>query len=1087
MALSHPSPLDSQGTAVSTFQQTPYLTPSSQPLSASKDAKFTTPAAGGAYSGCTPSFHITPDSSETRLMPEAYQGALGDAHSHVFSQHLPSRNVANLSPLPAMSEFPEVHKKDTVSQTDPFLLVPRVNEEHQLLHNVLAGQVCPPESLQSHQEVPHHPLMKETRSLRKDIDDIVARKQALDSRLQSLIAHRAMQRELEATDFDEPRRRLSPLTKSKSLEDGELRRSKSKHRKYKSRSKSYEEEGNFGQIRRRNGSQESYLTMIHENQDEFPSLTMESLDNEDKITELQTDEAEMPGLGDSGLSSEINSINATIQELVRENQQLHKYLQGMTCESLLKVDQEKLALEARLQSLDKENQSLKISLGEEQELSQSKSKVFKEVKFSISEESIGQEESDGETKEARRNKIKDRSENDLISEALTGSAKHESAEHKSSVCGSEPLNSAREGGEETSQHSPHDTVSHLRAEIERLTKQNQQLVNIIEKERNVGNSQRDSPRILQSQSTNEEISMSSTGESLTDQNSMARQMEKLQQRIKKLMEEKEILEFKLSRESSERDFENTRLEARIQILNDQNQTLSQKLQDCGNLSKVKKTEISCQTDTLGLKSLTMPEHDIESGRLKETSSKKHYKIGTSGMGKNNTGQQTSSYPDKLMVTTSSKESPPASARSGLSSITSRRNEEYLEKGNGRHHTATAPEDSLSSRPHLKDISLNILGSDENISTDDDKISLIRTPREDTHNGNSLEASPVSVTENSILPSDVHRGGLPKRKGSGAAGVDSVSHSKEDVMSDGSKQSSQAQVEALVAQNKVIAASLNELKALSKTSENNREAAFLKIMEENVKVMQNIGERLASTGVPPSSTESDARLIKLSQENQELKTTLQQQHKRIETLINQNSSLEKKLHVAQREHKERRGETRSTLSSESSLQDDQTLNTVGTKDKKSRKLYKESPSDASVSSLSSESHRESKETPRISVTEKRQSLKLVNTDPGYSSVYGSQGGGSRSGSQSPHQAVSSRGQLEGSQHSDSSESSRRESPVMAQEKRRSSAVLDPETQRLIDSALKKEKENRMRLLEEAGGWMDIFKWMNGVCVLLVLLQ
>lgn len=1074
MALCRPSPMETPGTTGHTLQPFSYLPSLSQAHSPSKDAKatencegrsatFTTPAAGGTFSGYTPSFQINSDSIDARLMHDTHQGMTGATHSHASSHYFSTRDPDNLSPFPVVAELSKVHKKDIVCQTDPFLLVPRPSEECQPHHSGFSSQGYPLENFHGHQEPLHHPLMNETRSLRKDIDDIVARKQALDSRLQSLITHRAMQRELETTDFDEPRRRLTPLTKSKSLEDSELR-SKSKHRKYKSRSKSYEEEGQVSQARRRNGVQESYLSMINENQDEFPSLTMESVDNGDKITELQTDEADLPGLGDSGLSSEINSINATIQELVRENQQLHKFLQGMTSESLLKVDQEKLALEARLQSLDKENQSLKISLDEEQQLSHSKVKAPKGVKFSINEE--GNElESGIEIKEAIKSKVNDRSEPDSISEALTVSTKAENAAQKSSVSESELLSSAREGEEGAAQYSPHDTVSHLRAEIERLTSQNQQLVNIIEKERNVGSGQRDSPRMLKSQSTNEEVSVSSMGESLTDQSNMTREMEKLQQKIKKLVEEKEILEFKLGREASERDFESTRLEARIQILSDKNQMLTQKLQECGNLSRAKKTEISCQTDTLGLKSNgAMLEHDIESEQQAETCSEKQIKASTSVVSQINKAQQTYGSHDKL-TTTTSRVSPPVNAKITTSSVTARRTQENLEKSNGRHYTAASPEDS--SRPHLKDLPPSMFSSDENISTDDDKISLIRTPREDT-NSNSLEAPPVSVTEASIIPSDIHlTSDVLERKG---RGVESVSHSK-DSLSEGSKQRSQLQqLEVLVAQNKVIASSLSELKALSKTSESNREAAFIRIMEENVRVMQNIGEKLVSTELPPTSTEPDSRLTKLSHENHELKASLQQQQQRIETLINQNSSLEKKLHVLHREQKEgRRGEdVQSTSSSDSSHQDDDTLNTVDTKGKKSRKITKEDLSDASLGSLSSEEQRKSVEASRMSVTEMKQSLRPPQAQS-LSSVRKGQGEGSVSVSLSPDQTDSTKDQREGSQESDSSESGRRKSSDSSQEKRRrSSTVLDPETQRLIDAALKKDKENRRHLLEEAGG-------------------
>lgn len=942
-----------------------------------------------------------------------------------------------------------VHKKDTINQTDPLLLVPRMSEEHHSPHHSAMGyQGYQSESIQG-QETLHHPLMNETRSLRKEIDDIMARKQALDSRMQSLIAHRAMQRELESVQFDEPRKRLTPLTKSKSLEDGELRRSKSKHGKYKARSKSYEEDSH---LRRKSNSQEAYLSMINENQDEFPSLTMESIENDDKITELQTDEADIPGLGDSGLSSEINSINATIQELVRENQQLHKFLLGMTSESILKVDQEKLALEAKLQSLDKENQSLKISLDEDKDLDHGKAKALKGVTFCINETNEELRESAREAKEIGESKVKEREDQGHALEVVTSSPKMEDIAQENKDTGGELESTISEAAGRASQSSSHqeDTINSLKTEVDRLTKQNQQLVNIIEKERHVETSQRDSPRTQKSQNTVDEVSVSSMGESLTEHSSTMKELDKLQQKVNRLTEEKKMLEFKLSNEASERDFESTRLEARIQILSDLNQTLTQKLNDKSQVSKMSKVEMCCQTDTL----------DGEREREDDSSTKLNKTNVISVVDQTTTASRHISVShDKQVATSASKASLPYS-NVPLPSITAKKNEEYPDKSIGR--LVFPAEDALASRPHLKDLPLHMLSSDENISTDDDKMSLIRTPREDTQASQQSEVSPRSVTEPGDASCEVSG-----RKGSGTVSAESM-NSKES--SAHSKHSQVQQLEALVAQNKMIASSLSELKQLSKASESNRESSFIKIMEENVRVMQNIGEKLASAAQPATPVEPDARLTQLSLENQDLKSSIQQQQKRIEILINQNSSLEKKLHVAQCKGEEAQEDAgTSSCSDVSQAPEDEAPRVTESKVKKGGKLLKEIQGDAATDGLPNGKQKEDVEASRISVTERIQSTKLSSISQPLPLVPQDQ---SRSASLSPDQAGSSRSQQEDSyQHSGSSASSRRGSPDMRtstakEKKKRSSVVLDPETQRLLDASLRKEKETRTRLLQEA---------------------
>ncbi|XP_076045031.1 uncharacterized protein LOC143027584 [Oratosquilla oratoria] len=115
-------------------------------------------------------------------------------------------------------------------------------------------------------------------------------------------------------------------------------------------------------------TRDTYLSMVSEEQEEFPSLQLVSLENEEQISDLKNEEAELPGLGDSGLSSEINSLNATIQELVRENQQLHSFLHGMASESLAKVDQHKMELESKMNKLLQVNAELKMETEKENKL-----------------------------------------------------------------------------------------------------------------------------------------------------------------------------------------------------------------------------------------------------------------------------------------------------------------------------------------------------------------------------------------------------------------------------------------------------------------------------------------------------------------------------------------------------------------------------------------------------------------------------------------------------------------------------------------------------------------------------------------------
>ncbi|CAL4162709.1 unnamed protein product, partial [Meganyctiphanes norvegica] len=192
-------------------------------------------------------------------------------------------------------------------------------------------------NLENNVKYPHH-LIENAQSLRKDIDNIEERKKNLDDRIQMLIAQRAE----EASNH------------SNSQDDRSL---KTRIKKYKKRSRSIkdEEDQTVG-----SSFHDSYFSMISEDRNEFPSLQMQSLEHEDKISELRNDEADLPGLGDSGLSSEINSLNTTIQVLIKENQQLHSFLQTSAVEAKEKAENEKHDLENKVKFLMGENESLKL-------------------------------------------------------------------------------------------------------------------------------------------------------------------------------------------------------------------------------------------------------------------------------------------------------------------------------------------------------------------------------------------------------------------------------------------------------------------------------------------------------------------------------------------------------------------------------------------------------------------------------------------------------------------------------------------------------------------------------------------------------
>ncbi|KAK3875955.1 hypothetical protein Pcinc_019210 [Petrolisthes cinctipes] len=503
------------------------------------------------------------------------------------------------------------YRKDRIIQTDSLLLWPKMREGHNYSDqtNILHDQNIPSTSrwdTEQKQSTTHHPLMKETRSLRKDIDDIVLRKQALDLRLQSLIALRQKEKEVSMSESIKKK----PLGRSKSLEDVDHRKQKTGKKKYKTRSKSYEEKEQEEDMKRREAGGSihgTYLRVLSEDQgSEFPSLSMESSDNGSRITDLRNDEADLPGLGDSGLSSEINSINATIQELVKENQQLHKFLQGMTCESIIKVDQEKLVLEAQIQSLSLENQSLKTNLQGENDMGGAftgkKKATARGVIFSIKEGSLEHDLSIDENEDERRETAEKQKPESILKAVdirpeLAGSVEEQD------------LNKML-------RQAVVDADSECLLNTDHLTKENNRLNNnslqVIKNEKKEDINNGESKEKLNALKNTEETIISSKDSILSGNTEDTKEMTKLKEMIRKLSEENEILRCKWNEEACERDMESARLEARIHILSKQNKTLSERIDEEKTALKEGKSEMSCQTEHG-----TCVRGDIQHGILKD--------------------------------------------------------------------------------------------------------------------------------------------------------------------------------------------------------------------------------------------------------------------------------------------------------------------------------------------------------------------------------------------------------------------------------------------------------------------------------------
>ncbi|XP_063605108.1 interaptin-like [Penaeus indicus] len=501
------------------------------------------------------------------LSLENGSGALPQSYSYLREREseIPVNTSDDHMAAHSTSHYLRTPVRDSISQTDYAFSGANVYESYEPGNFAGAYQSEQSSRITSSpsQGSTSHPLTKETRSLRKDINDIVLRKQALDSRLQSLIAHRAVQKEMEWAQASKSKDKRQ-LARSQSLED-DSRRLKGKLKKYRSRSKSQEDEVD-PHSRMSSSVKDCYLSMISEDQDEFPSLQMGSLENEEKISELRNEEADLPGLGDSGLSSEINSINATIQELVRENQQLHEFLQGMTVESIAKVDQEKIELEAKIQSLNQENESLKIMMNgnieEETNTGAKKKHEGKAVSFLVSDDSVEK----------------------LLKEHEMESAHGQELGKKSPVLESEHV--ARElsniaDSSQRGQEAPVDSQEHsrrialLEAQVSELTRQNQSLVHKIREEKDGDASDKDVQSDYE-ETSSRILELKTQGAASV---SVTREIEKLQRKINKLLREKDDLNHKLNTEATERDYEHSRLEARIRILSEQNRVLSDKLDE----------------------------------------------------------------------------------------------------------------------------------------------------------------------------------------------------------------------------------------------------------------------------------------------------------------------------------------------------------------------------------------------------------------------------------------------------------------------------------------------------------------------------
>ncbi|XP_066968309.1 putative leucine-rich repeat-containing protein DDB_G0290503 [Macrobrachium rosenbergii] len=770
---------------------------------------------------------------------------------------------------------------------------------------------------QHHQEPFTHPLTKETRSLRKDIDDIVIRKQALDSRLQSLIAHRASQKEAECEQSAAKSIKSNHVSKSQSIDEVSEKRKKYHMKKYKGRSKS-QDDPSLQSSGAGTSIRDTYLSMISEDKDEFPSLVMGSFENEEKITELRKDEADLPGLGDSGLSSEINSINATIQELIRENQRLHTFLQGITCESIAKVDQQKLELEAQIQSLNEENHSLKMAM--------SGGSIDKEEsKAAENEEALTSKQENKsvtfllEDKGKKANELEDK-QNSFDKHSHGNFDEIESLLQESDSISAQPGTSTKNALfiEMAEQQELSDKIKTLEDKVDLLTKQNNDLLMKSHPKIDVKKDNLDKEEQmykLQSELRIDDMSDVSSSEKSN------KEVEILKGKVKKLIEEKNRLEFKLNDEITSRDMECSRLEARIRILSGQNQSLTSKflknetdLQlfkakekfslNSGSFVENVPVERDIDNDSAIGEVVIAPDY-TESILIKPTRVQDKPKVAVVEGEMEDTRMLNEIKSEELTQIIAHVEKVKSKAEFDL--LPPHGTETFANKFADRNDTLGTAIDNLGGGTHdhspleeTKGVMLHpnkTEASSENVRTLDiaDLGKSIMPEFEFSKNTAVLgtEGRYVTYSSHQSIASNDH----PKSLEGSVNDVNmNALGSGIGIRNEDSKLTEQLSL--LMQQSGRLMEGLNEIRNSTKISEMSFETTLTHMFSEHRQIIEDIKQKLENAK-SSDKKEFEEEIGKLSKEKQELVTDLEKKQNQIESLINQNSSLEKKLHFTRK--------------------------------------------------------------------------------------------------------------------------------------------------------------------------------------------
>ncbi|XP_068244365.1 putative leucine-rich repeat-containing protein DDB_G0290503 isoform X2 [Palaemon carinicauda] len=790
------------------------------------------------------------------------------------------------------------------------------------LHSTPQCSVSSERVHQHYQEPFTHPLTKETRSLRKDIDDIVIRKQALDSRLQSLIAHRALQKEAEYEQASAKSEKSSQVLKSQSVDEVSEKRKKYHMKKYKGHSKS-QDDPSLQSSGAGTSIRDTYLTMISEDKDEFPSLVLGSFENDEKITELRKDEADLPGLGDSGLSSEINSINATIQELIRENQRLHTFLQGITCESIAKVDQQKLELEAQIQSLNEENHSLKMAMtGEsndkddsnviDNEEGVSSKQETKSVKFLL--EDVGKKGTELKDKQDSLDK-----QNVRVTEHNQENMDEiESLLQESESVTTQITPNSRNAAflEMAEKEELLNKIEILQKNVDSLRIQNNDLLikshqKIAVKENNVDKEGLTCK--FQSELRIDDMSDNSSSDKSN------REAEIMKGKVKKLTEEKNRLEFKLNDEITSRDMECSRLEARIRILSEQNQMLTSKL-----LKNESDFQMFKAKENFSLNSSSLLENGVIDRDINNESAVGEVIIAAD-------------YSDSIIIKpTCIRDKPNVAVVEGKmddSRIPQEVNSEELTTLVTDVDTASSKvEDSVSPTHATEIIGKNFSDINGTVNIDSkyqgineqrslqNKKDMLDVDKDKMFVENVKSSLPLDVsdTNKNVMPDvetiklNVHDTKVrhvtdnsyqstacvnyPESLAGSVNGVMTLSGKSTSIKNEDSKLTEQVSV--LMQQSGRLMEGLNEMRDSAKISEMSFETTLTQMFSEHRQIIEDIKEKLEDTrSLERKQLEKD--VDKLSKEKQELMLDLQKKKNQIETLINQNSSLEKKLHFTRK--------------------------------------------------------------------------------------------------------------------------------------------------------------------------------------------